>query len=159
MGKYKKVILNNRSKISAPTWSKYSLFWTCFKRHEDKADNLSIRIYVNKIENRIKFQIKKRYYLELVIPEKMKLLGRTKTRITKNQNGGNVLQFDIIGEVLVNSNIANNDYQQSCLHFLLINHSIIQLLHNSIITYFKNFQIFEIFHILMHGFLIQILNH
>ena len=146
MWKYKKVILNQKFKISAPAWSKYSLFWTCFKRHEDKADNLSIRIYVNKIENRIKFKIKKGYYLELVIPEKMKLLGRTKTRITKNQNGENVLPFDIIGEVLVNSNIVNNDYQQSCLHFLLINHlvnyNIIQLLHISRIFKFLKFSIY-----------------
>ena len=35
----------------------------------------SIRIYVNKIENRATFRIKTGYYLELLTPETMKLLG------------------------------------------------------------------------------------
>ena len=35
----------------------------------------SIRIYVNKIENRTTFRIKTGYYLELLTPETMKLLG------------------------------------------------------------------------------------
>ena len=34
----------------------------------------SIRIYINKIENRITFKIKTGYYLELLMPELMKLL-------------------------------------------------------------------------------------
>ena len=38
----------------------------------------SIRIYVNKIENRIPFKIKIGYYLEFLTPESMKLLGSTK---------------------------------------------------------------------------------
>ena len=33
-------------------------------------------IYVNKIENRITFKIKARYYFEVLTPETMKLLGR-----------------------------------------------------------------------------------
>ena len=37
-----------------------------------------MRIYVNKIENRITFEIKTGYYLELLTPETMKLLGSTK---------------------------------------------------------------------------------
>ena len=35
------------------------------KKHGKKIDNPSIRIYVNKIENRITFKIKTGYYLEL----------------------------------------------------------------------------------------------
>ena len=35
----------------------------------------SIRMYVNKIENRITFKIKTGYYPELLRPETMKLLG------------------------------------------------------------------------------------
>ena len=35
------------------------------KKHNEKIDNPSIRIYVHKIENRISFRIKKGYYLEL----------------------------------------------------------------------------------------------
>ena len=35
------------------------------KKHRENTDNPSIRIYVNKIENRITFKIKTGYYLEL----------------------------------------------------------------------------------------------
>ena len=35
-------------------------------------------IYKNKIENRITFKIKTRYYLEILTPEIVKLLGSTK---------------------------------------------------------------------------------
>ena len=35
------------------------------KKHETVTDNLPIRIYVNKIKNRIIFKIKTGYYLEL----------------------------------------------------------------------------------------------
>ena len=34
------------------------------KKHEIVTDNPSIRIYINKIENRITFKIKTRYYLK-----------------------------------------------------------------------------------------------
>ena len=47
-------------------------------------------MYVNKIENRITFKIKTGYYLELLTPETMKLLGSTKNKITKDKNGENV---------------------------------------------------------------------
>ena len=39
------------------------------KKHETVTDNPSIRIYINKIENRITFRMKARYYLELLMPE------------------------------------------------------------------------------------------
>ena len=35
------------------------------KKHRENTDNPSIRIYVNKIENRITFKVKTGYYLEL----------------------------------------------------------------------------------------------
>ena len=44
-------------------------------------------VYVNKKENRIKFEIKIWYYLELLTPETMKLFGSTKNKITKNEYG------------------------------------------------------------------------
>ena len=43
--------------------------------------NPSIKIYVNKIKNRITFKIKTGYYLELLTPKTMKLLGSTKSKI------------------------------------------------------------------------------
>ena len=44
-------------------------------------------IYINNIENRITFKIKTGYYLELLTLETMKLLGSTKSKITKDKNG------------------------------------------------------------------------
>ena len=42
--------------------------------------NPPIRIYVNRIENRITFKIKSGYYLELLIPETTKLLGSARVK-------------------------------------------------------------------------------
>ena len=42
----------------------------------------------------------------------MKLLGSTKSEITKNENGENVPNLQITKVVLVHCKIANNDYQQ-----------------------------------------------
>ena len=94
-----------------------------FKKH--KTDNPSITIYVNKIENRATFKIKTGFYLGLSTLEIMKLLGSTKSKITKNENGENVSHLEITEVVLIHSNIVNNDYQQnSCIHLFLINHLV-----------------------------------
>ena len=69
-------------------------------------------IYVNKIENRITFKIKTGYYIELLTPETMKLLGSTKRKIAKDGNGENVLRLEITEVVLIHCNIVNKDYQQ-----------------------------------------------
>ena len=69
-------------------------------------------MYVNGIENRITFKIKNGYYLELLTPETMKLLGSTETKITKSKNGENVPHLEIVELVLVHCNLVNNDYQQ-----------------------------------------------
>ena len=58
-----------------------------FKKHETLTDNPPIRLYVSKIGNRITFKIKTGYYLQLLIPNTMKLLGSTKSSITENENG------------------------------------------------------------------------
>ena len=55
------------------------------KKHGEKADNSSIKICVNKIENRITSRMKTGLYLELLTPETMKLLGSTKSKITKDK--------------------------------------------------------------------------
>ena len=75
-----------------------------------KTDNPLIRIYVNKIENRITLKIKVGYYLELLILETIKLLGSTKSKITKDENYENVPHLEITEIELVTCNIANNDY-------------------------------------------------
>ena len=61
------------------------------KKHSESVDNPSIRIYVNRIENRITFKIKSGYYPELLTPETLKLLGSAESKITKNKNGENVV--------------------------------------------------------------------
>ena len=50
------------------------------RKHGEKTDNLSVRMYINKIESRIIFKIKTWYDLELVMPETLKSLESTKTR-------------------------------------------------------------------------------
>ena len=115
---------NNKFKISAPTWSEefelldgsYSVsdiqdyFEYILKKHSESVDNPSIRMYINRIENRITFKIKNGYYLELLTPETMKLLGSTESKITKDKNG--VPHLEIVELVLVHCNLVNNDYQQ-----------------------------------------------
>ena len=47
---------------------------------QKKTDNPSMKIWINKIENRIKFKIKTGYYLKLLTHETIKLLGSNKVR-------------------------------------------------------------------------------
>ena len=42
----------------------------------------------------------------------MKLLGSTKSKITKDKNGENVPHLEIVELVLVHCSLVNNDYQQ-----------------------------------------------
>ena len=86
---------NNKFKVSAPTWNNefelshgsYSIsdiqdyFEYILKKSSENVDNPSIRIYVNKIENRITFVIKNGCYLELLTSETMKLLGSTESNL------------------------------------------------------------------------------
>ena len=41
----------------------------------------------------------------------MKLLGSTKSKVTKDENGEDVPHLEITEVVLVHCNIVNNDYQ------------------------------------------------
>ena len=117
---------NNKLKISAPTWNdefrlqdgSYSVsdiqeyFEYILEKHGENIDNPSIRIYVNKIENRITFKIKTEYYLELLTPKTIKLNKNTKKKIIKDKNTEHVPHLEITEESLVHYNIVNNDYQQ-----------------------------------------------
>ena len=117
---------NNKFKISAPTWNEefelpdgsYSVsdiqdyFEYMLKKHSESVDNPSIRIYVNRIENRITFKTKSGYYLELLTPETMKLRGSAESKITKDKNDENVPHLEVVELVLVHCNLVNNDYQQ-----------------------------------------------
>ena len=55
------------------------------KKHQKMNDNLPIRIYINKIENRITFRIKTGCYVELLTPETINLLGSTKSKINQDR--------------------------------------------------------------------------
>ena len=70
---------------------------------------LQKKIYINKIENRIMLKIKTGYYLELLTPETIKLLGSTKSKITKDENGENLIYLEITEVVSVHCNIVNNN--------------------------------------------------
>ena len=85
---------NSRFKIYAPIWNdrfqlpdgSYSVsdiqdyFEYILKKHGENIDNPSVKIYVNKIENRITFKIKNGYSLELLTSETMKLVGSTEIK-------------------------------------------------------------------------------
>ena len=72
--------------------------------------NPSIRKYINKIENRITFKIKTGYYLELLTPETMKLLGSTKGKKTTAENAENVPCLEINEAVLIHCNVVDISY-------------------------------------------------
>ena len=92
---------NNKFKTSTPTWNdkfelpdgSYSVsdiqnyFEYVLKKYGESVNKSSIRIYINKIENRVTFKIKNGYSFELLTPETMQLLGSTKNKITKDKNG------------------------------------------------------------------------
>ena len=116
---------NNKFKISVPTWNEefelpdgsYSIsniqdyFEYILKNYSESVENSPIRIYVNRIENRITFKIKSGYYLELLTTKTMKLLGSSESKITKDKNGENVPHLEVVELVIVHCNIVNNDYQ------------------------------------------------
>ena len=118
--KIKKSYKTNKFKISAPTWNDelpnglYSIsdiqdYFECiFKKHGEKTVNPSVRTYINKIKNRIKFKIKAGCYIELLTPETMKLLEST-----ENKNGENVPYLEITEIVSIHCNAVNNSYQQN----------------------------------------------
>ena len=120
----KKSYKNNKFKISVPTWNEefelpdwsYSVpdiqdyFEYIPKKHGEKTVNPSIKICINKIENRVTFKTKTGYYLERLTPETMKLLGSTKGKITKDENVENVPYLEITEVILIHCNVVNNIY-------------------------------------------------
>ena len=69
--------------------------------HSENVDNPSVRIYVNKTENRITFKIENGYCPELATPETMKLLGSSESKIIKDKNGENAPHLEVVELVLV----------------------------------------------------------
>ena len=78
------------------------------------------------------------YYLELLTPETMILLGSTKSKITKNKSDENVTYLEVTEVVLIHCNVVNNCYQQNSrfLNTFAPNKLFGQLLGISPILYF-----------------------
>ena len=125
-----------------------------FKKYGEKTNNNihkynpnSIRIYINKIENRFTFKIKTGYNFELKLltHETIKLLENTKSKITKDENGESVSYLDITDAVLTHCNVVNNSYQQNSrvLYTFVPNKSFDQLLNISSksFIFLKNFDL------------------
>ena len=56
------------------------------EKHKTFTENPPVEIYVNRIKNRIVFQVKTGYKLELLSPETMKLLGSTNNQNKVSEN-------------------------------------------------------------------------
>ena len=99
------------------------------KKHKTFINNPPVRIYVNKIENAITLK-KAEYYFEFLTPKTMKLLGSTKSKITKEKDIENVPNLEITKAALVHCNIVNDDHQQDSrvLYTFIPNISFGQLL-------------------------------
>ena len=115
------------------------------KEHGEKINdnnNPLIRIYVNKIENRITFEIKTWCYLKLLTPETIKLHGSIESNI-KIKNSRHLPYLEITEVVLVHCNLVNNDYQHysRVLYTFIPNKLFGQLL--KILP--KNFKLFNAF--------------
>ena len=80
------------------------------KKHENIADNPTVKIYTNKIKKRIVSKIKTGYKFELLSPETMRLLGNTKKDVDQDKDGENVSKSESVEVVLVHCNLVNNNY-------------------------------------------------
>ena len=118
---------NKKFKISAPTWNDtfdlpdgvYSIadiqdyFEFIIKKHKTLTENPPVQIYPNEIKNRIAFEIKTGYKLELLTPETMKLLGSTKKDVDSEKDSENAPKLGYVQVVLVHCNLVKNDYQHT----------------------------------------------
>ena len=75
--------------------------------------NPPIQICPDKIKNRIVFEIKNGYKLELLTPETMKLLVSTKKDVNSDKKSENVPKIESVEVVLVHCNLVENDFQHS----------------------------------------------
>ena len=80
------------------------LFWVYHKKHETLTDNSSIRIYINKIENKITFKI------NAVIFSTLNTWNNEiiDNNIDKDKTGENVSHLEITEVILVHCNLVDN---------------------------------------------------
>ena len=70
------------------------------KKYQTVIDNPSIRIPLNKMDDKTIFRINTGYCLELLTPETINLLGSTKSKMTKDKNAENVPHLEITEAVI-----------------------------------------------------------
>ena len=99
------------------------------RKYETLSDSPPIQICTKIIDKRITFKIKSGYYLDLLTPETMSLLGSSAKKITKDKNIENIRDLGI--------NEGNNDYQQDSrvLYTFIPNKSLTYLLNISSKTF------------------------
>ena len=73
------------------------------KKHETLTKIPPIYVYINRINNRLVFEIKDGYRLESEMSETMKLFGSAKTK-----NGEKLPSLEVVEVVLVQCNIVDN---------------------------------------------------
>ena len=83
------------------------------KKQETLTENPPIQIYPNKIKSRIIFKVKTGYELELLSPERTKLLGSTKKDADKDKDGEDIPKLESVEVVLMHCNLVSNSYQQA----------------------------------------------
>ena len=166
---------NNKFKISVPTWNNefklldashsisdiQDYFEFIIKKHETLPENLPAQIYSNKIKNRIVFQIKTGYKLELLSPETMKLSGSAKKDVDKDKYGEDVPTLESVEVLLVHCNLVNNSYQKAskALFTFVANKQFGQLITISphLLTMLK--LLVQNFSLLNYGLPIRIIHH
>ena len=79
----------------------YQIFKYVVKKHETVSPNLSTRIYVKKIENKVVFEIKTGCYFELLTHQTIKLVEN----ITKIKKG------EITKVIIIHCDKVHDDYQ------------------------------------------------
>ena len=127
-------IKNNKFKILASRWNEksdiHSFFEYITKKHETLTDNPPIRIYVNKVENRVTFKIKKGTISTFLLLKRWNNLIENK--ITKNEKGNNLFYLEITEEEVLDHfyQVVNNDYQ----HNSRILHTFISI---SLLSHFR----------------------
>ena len=138
---HRRTIQNNKFRLSRPTWSEdvtiadgsYEIFQIQNYFLDEVINKLEsnvksneqslILIHANRILHRVSFRIKKRYRLELLTNETMRLLGDGPI-IDITKNGENVPKLEIVRNVLVFCNLVENVYlQDRKLLFSFVPHS------------------------------------
>ena len=83
------------------------------KKHETIGNNRHVHIYVNKIKNRIVFEIKTGYKLELLSLETMTFLGSRNKDVDQEKDGEHVPKLESVEVVLVHFISVSNKCQQA----------------------------------------------